>query len=198
MKNKKTDPNEQVNENAVSAGDEVQHQADAAAPVEDVNAKKAAEYLDQLMRLKADFENYRKRVEKQKPEFIAWGKSEVLLKLLPIYDSVIHAHVQLESIMKNEKAACDGTTVELCKGLEMIFREFSKFFESEGIKPMDTLGKPYDPMAHEVLTMVDGDESNEGLVVQEVQKGFVCGDKILRAAKVCVAKKKDNAEQSAQ
>ncbi|MCX5783515.1 MAG: nucleotide exchange factor GrpE [Elusimicrobia bacterium] len=148
----------------------------------------AEQYYEQMVRLKAEFENYRKRIEKEKPEFIRWGKTEMLIKLLPLYDVILKAHDQLNKIMA-DKAACEGPTGELCKGLEIIFKEFSKLFESENVKSMESLGKPYDPMSHEVLGVVEGDDSNDGIVVDEIQKGFTCGDKMIRPARVRIAKK---------
>ena len=76
------------------------------------------------------------------------------------------------------------------KGLQMIFKEFDKIFEAEGVRPMDPVGKPYDPMATEILGMADGTEENDGLVAEELQKGFYFGEKILRPARVRVYRKK--------
>lgn len=147
--------------------------------------KQAEDYYNQLLRLQADFENYRKRVEKEKPGLINYGKAEILLKLLPLYDLLLAAHNHINSA-KDGAAGGD----EVLKGLEMIFKEFSKVFEAEGIRPMDPVGKPYDPMASEILGVVDGTDENDGLVTEELQKGFWYNDKILRPARVKIAKKK--------
>ncbi len=144
----------------------------------------AADYYNQLLRLQADFENYRKRLDKEKPELIRWGKAEILLKLLPLYDLLLAAHAHINAAKEN------GGGGETLKGLEMIFKEFSKVFDAEGLRPMEPVGKPYDPMASEILGVVDGDDSNDGLVVEELQKGFYFCDKILRPARVKIAKKK--------
>ena len=79
---------------------------------------------------------------------------------------------------------------DVVTGLEMIFKEFSKVFEAEGIRPMDVVGKPYDPMASEIIGIEEGTEKNDGLVTAEFQKGFYYGEKILRPAKVKIAKVK--------
>jgi molecular chaperone GrpE len=146
--------------------------------------KQAEDYYNQLLRLQADFENYRKRVEKEKPELIKYGKAEILLKLLPLYDLLLAAHNHINSAKEG------GANDDVLKGLEMIFREFSKVFEAEGIRPMEPVGKPYDPMASEILGVTDGTDENDGLVTEELQKGFFYGDKILRPARVKIAKKK--------
>lgn len=149
----------------------------------------AKEYYDQLLRNKAEFENYRKRVERERLSLIQYGKADLLTKFLPMYDILSSAAKHLESIHNAEL----GNTL---KGLQMIFKEFEKIFDSEGIRPMETIGKPYDPMANEILGVVDGDDKNDGLVVEELQKGFFLGDKILRPARVKIARKK--AEPKAQ
>lgn len=164
----------------------------STAPAKD---EKAAEYLDQLLRLKAEFDNFRKRTEKEKSEAFLWGKMDIILKLLPVYDVMLHAHAHILKIMSGDKAACGGPTEELCKGLEIIFKEFSKVFAAEDIRIMDVLGKPYDPMAHEVLGTVESGDCDDGTVVDELQKGFTVGNRVLRPARVRIAKKKETAEE---
>ena len=141
-------------------------------------------YYNQLLRLQADFENYRKRLEKEKPDLIRWGKAEILLKLLPLYDMLLAAHAHINTAREN------GGGGETLKGLEMIFREFSRVFEAEGLRAMEPVGKPYDPMASEILGVVEGGEESDGLVVEELQKGFYFGEKILRPARVKIVRGK--------
>ncbi len=145
----------------------------------------AADYYNQLLRLQAEFENYRKRLDKEKPELIRWGKAEILLKLLPLYDLLLAAHAHINT------AKGGGEGDETLKGLEMIFREFSRVFDAEGLRAMEPVGKPYDPMASEILGIVEGAGDNDGLVVEELQKGFYFGDKVLRPARVKIAKQKN-------
>ena len=158
-------------------------QGAAAGPQEKV----APDYYGQLVQLKADFENYRKRMEKERPSLIAWGKSEIILKFLPICDLLLAAHQHVGRLQGGGGA---GQMEEVVRGIEMIFKEFSKIFDQEGIRPMETVGRPYDPMATEILSVVEGDESNDGLVTEELQKGYYYGDKVLRPARVKIAKKK--------
>lgn len=149
--------------------------------------KKAQEYYDQLIRLKADFENFRKRVEKEKPELINWGKNEVVLKIFPLYDILLSAHEHLSGV---DPSKCDKAKIEeVLKGLDMIFKEFSKFFENEGIRPMDLLNKPYDPMMCEIIGIDAGNDENDGLVTEVFQRGYMLKDRVLRPAKVKIAKK---------
>ena len=114
-------------EPACECGGEGQEAAPAAVEAEKQKAK-AEEYYNQLLRLQADFENYRKRMEKEKPELIKWGKAEILIKLLPLYDMLLAAHLHVNN------ARDGGGNGDVLKGLEMIFKEFSKVFEAEGLR----------------------------------------------------------------
>ncbi|MDD4003732.1 MAG: nucleotide exchange factor GrpE [Elusimicrobiaceae bacterium] len=154
-------------------------------------AEAAPDYYDQLLRLKAEFDNYRKRVERDRPELIAWGKRDMLVSLLPVYDVMLQARCQLEKIMSGEPP--EAAVRELAVGIDMIFKEFEKVFESHNVRPMDCVGQPYNPMQHEVLSVVEGGSENDGHVVAEMQKGFICGDKVLRPARVSIARQKAQA-----
>jgi molecular chaperone GrpE len=166
---------------------EVAKKAAAGSAVPPVEAKESQDYYGQLVQLKADFENYRKRMEKERPSLISWGKAEAIMKFLPLYDLLLAAHQHMGRLQEGSGVK---QVDDVVKGLEMIFKEFSKVFEDEGIRPMEPVGKPYDPMATEILGVVDGDDSNDGLVTEELQKGFYYGDKVLRPARVKIAKKK--------
>lgn len=137
-------------------------------------------YLDQLLRLKAEFENFRKRTDKEKPEFYKMGKAEVLSKLLPVYDLLQRVHQDVQASQND---------TPLAKGLEGIFKEFDKLFKEEGITPMDPVGKPFDAARHEVLGTAPAEDGVEdGVVVDVLQNGFLMQDKVLRTAKVRIAK----------
>ncbi|MBU2573748.1 MAG: nucleotide exchange factor GrpE [Elusimicrobia bacterium] len=189
-KNKKKhqeDAKEAQNDAAGDHGPEPRESAEA--PAAGNGADKARNYYDQLLRLQADFENYRKRVEKEKPELVSFGKAQILLTLLPLYDLLMQAHLHI-SKARGGGGEEPARMQDVVKGLEMIFREFSKVFEAEGIRPMELVGRPYDPMASEIIGIDEGTEENDGLVTEEFQKGFYYGDKILRPARVKIAKKK--------
>ncbi|MEK7743979.1 MAG: nucleotide exchange factor GrpE, partial [Elusimicrobiota bacterium] len=119
--------------------------------------------LDQLLRLKAEFENYRKRVDRDRPQWERAGKSRLLERLLPLYDVLLSAH---EAVLRH-KERLEGSE-ELATGLELIFKEFTKLFEAEGVAVIMSLGKPYDFNLHEVLGQVETAEAPEGTVVDEV------------------------------
>lgn len=198
MKHGKDKKHEEKAEPLPEAADQELAGGDEAAKPAAEPASKEKEYYDQLLRLKADFENYRKRVEKEKPELIKWGKAELLSRLLPLYDLLLQAHLHIAKVQESPEGLSPAQAGELMKGLEMIFKEFSKTFENEGIRPMETAGKPYDPMSAEIMGMVETGEDQDGLVVDELQKGFYYGDKVLRPARVRIGRKKAEAKPAAE
>jgi len=153
-------------------------EAGAAAAEQPAVAADEPDYFKQLLSLKAEFENYRKRVDREKPEIYKMGRAEILLKLLPIYDLLQKAHGQIQA------AHADS---DLAQGMEGIFKEFEKIFKEEGVSAMDAVGKPYDPLRHEVMGAVES-ESPEGTVLDVLQAGFTLHDKVLRPARVRIAK----------
>lgn len=143
-------------------------------------ADKPQDYFDQLIRLKADFENYRKRVDREKPDWYKMGRAEVLVKLLPLYDLLQNAHAEVKS---------GHADSPLAKGMEAIFKEFDKIFKEEGLTRLDPLGKPFDPHYHEAFGFIHKTGYDEGAVADVMQAGFLIGDKVLRTAKVRLQKK---------
>ncbi|MBI5244016.1 MAG: nucleotide exchange factor GrpE [Elusimicrobia bacterium] len=145
--------------------------------------------FDQLLRLKAEFENYRKRMDRDKPQWERHGRAQLLSKLLPLYDVLLSAHDQVvrrgEALGKAGEGSQD--VAELMRGLEMIFKEFTKLFESEGVQVIESVGKPYDFNLHEVVGRVETDEKPEDVVVEEIARGYIFEGKVLRPAQVRVA-----------
>lgn len=137
------------------------------------------DYYEQFVRLSADFENFRKRTEREKAAFISYGKKALAEKLLPSYEILLKQAGQLS---KEGKAELKN----IVSGIQMILGEMEKAFHSEGIEKMDVLNKPYDPTTQEVVAMVPTDKEKDGLVVQEVQMGFMLDGKVLRPARVMV------------
>ncbi|MFI5344880.1 MAG: nucleotide exchange factor GrpE [Elusimicrobiota bacterium] len=138
------------------------------------------DYYDQLLRLKAEFENYRKRVDREKPDWFKQGRAEVIAKLLPLYDLLGHAH---------QDVIAGYADTPLAKGMEAIFREYEKLFREEGVTQMSPLGKPFDPHTQEAFGFVDKPGVEEGAVADVLQAGYLLGDKVLRTAKVRLQKK---------
>ncbi|MDD5628268.1 MAG: nucleotide exchange factor GrpE [Elusimicrobia bacterium] len=147
------------------------------------------DYLDQLLRLKAEFENYRKRVDREKPEYINLGKTSILAKLLPFYDLLQKAH---------QEVLASHNDTPLAKGMEGIFKEFDKLFREEGVAAMDPLNKPFDANQHEVFGTVDREDVPEGTVADVLQNGFLLQDRVLRTAKVRITRRPKKEDGPAQ
>jgi molecular chaperone GrpE len=140
--------------------------------------KQAQDYYDQLLRLKADFENYRRRSEKEKKDYLKWGKEKILLKQISIDDV-------LKQALKSAKS---GNNVEsIVLGLEMISKEFSKMLKEESVEEIEC--DKFDPNICEALEYVESEEE-DGKILEIYQKGYKMNGKLIRAVKVKVAKNK--------
>ncbi|MBU0535963.1 MAG: nucleotide exchange factor GrpE [Nanoarchaeota archaeon] len=128
-----------------------------------------------LQRLQAEFENYRKRVDKDKTEFCSYAKADFISRILPLLDA-------FEIALKNKDKKED-----FIKGMELIFSEMISLLSKEGVKPIDAAGKKFDPHFHEVL-LTEKSDKEPGTILEELQKGYFMKDKVLRYSKVKVAK----------
>ncbi len=142
------------------------------------------DYYEQFVRLSADFENFRKRTEREKAAFLSYGKKELAEKLLPSYEILLKQNEELNKNDALKKAPNELKNV--VSGIQLLLTEMQKAFCSEGIEKMDVLNKPYDPATQEVVAMIPADEKQDGLVLQEVQMGFMLDGKVLRPARVIV------------
>ncbi|MGA2090084.1 MAG: nucleotide exchange factor GrpE [Endomicrobiales bacterium] len=140
--------------------------------------KQAREYYDQLLRMKAEFDNFRRRTEKERTTHIAWGKEEILRKQVSILDI-------LEQALASTKISSNIESIQ--QGLEMITQEFVRMLSSEGVKEMQCVGMQFDPTLHEALEQVVSDQP-EGTIVSVLQKGYTMNGRVVRPAKVQVAK----------
>jgi molecular chaperone GrpE len=138
--------------------------------------KQAQDFYDQLLRLKADFENYRKRSEKEKKDYLEWGKEKILLKQINIYDV-------FQQALRSVKAGNDMESIIL--GLEMINKEFSKMLKEEGVEEIRC--KKFDPAVCEALDYVESEEE-DGKILEIYQRGYKLNERLMRTAKVKVAK----------
>ncbi|MBI3288573.1 MAG: nucleotide exchange factor GrpE [Elusimicrobia bacterium] len=159
----------------------------AAQPAAPSEADKAADYYGQLLRLKAEFENYRKRMDRDKPEWVKLGAAGIIAKLLPLYDLLRHAHQDVQS---------GYADTPLSKGMDAIFKEFEKLFKEEGVSAVDPLGQPFDPHYQEAFGFVDKPGFAEDAVADVLQIGFLLGDKVLRTAKVRLQKREQKTDAS--
>ena len=147
-------------------------------------ADKAKEYWDKILRLQAEFENTRKRIEKEKNDYTKFANEGVLLELLNILDDLERA-VELAQTKHQDLSA-------FLKGVEMIVAHLYQMLKEYGIKPIEAEGKIFDPHCHEALMQVENKELPEHTVIEELQKGYLLNDRVIRTAKVKVSKKSVN------
>jgi len=139
--------------------------------------KLANEYLNSLKYLQAEFDNFRKREALDRKEFMKFSSHELIAALLNIVDDFERAIVATKD--EKEKNA-----------LQMILLRFKKVLSEHGVKPIDALGKKFDPHMHEAF-LSEESEKEEGTVLEELQKGYLIFDKVLRNSKVKVERKKE-------
>jgi len=165
-----------------------QEQAEKAAcenEPEEVPAKtEEPDYRDQYVRLYAEFDNYRKRTEREKAALIAYGKKDFALKMLPMYEVLLRQQKTLQEGKDQDPKA-------LQDGMRMILSELNKAFSGEGIQKMDVLDKPYNPDTQEVVATIPAPAEKDGLVIDEVKMGFMMNGQVLRPASVVVGQAKE-------
>jgi molecular chaperone GrpE len=147
--------------------------------------KKCDEYLNNWKRDRADFLNYKKD-EMERMAFLGkYAREDMILKILPILDSFYLAEKQLpENLKKGEKGSPQA--IEWTKGFLQIQNQISEFLKKEGIEEIEVVGKKFNPETMEAVGEAAG--GDEGTIVEELQKGYKIGDKVLRPAKVKVTK----------
>ena len=147
-------------------------------PLEKAQAE-AAQYYDRWMRLAAEFDNYKRRSARQFAELVQSANERLVTQLLPVLDN-------FERALNHE--GDDETLESFRKGVEMIFGQLHDVLKAEGLKSFDSVGKPFDPNIHDAIMQMESEEHESGTVLEEVQKGYTLGDKVLRHTKVVVSK----------
>jgi len=141
---------------------------------------KAVEYLDGWQRARADFANYKKRIEKEQEDMVKFANGAFITKLLPVIDDFERAFQTLPlSLM--------GMT--WLEGIVLIQRKLQMLLEQEGVTVIEAEGQVFDPILHQAVTHEESEEHEEGQIIGEVQKGYKMGDKVLRPSLVRVAKR---------
>jgi len=137
------------------------------------------EYKDRNLRLYAEFENARKRFDREKRELIKYGNEELIREFLTILDDLERS--------VNAAGAKHQDYASFLKGVEMIMAHIYEMLKRNDLRPIEAVGKKFDPHCHEVLMQVESDDQEEETVVEEFQKGYYLGDRVIRTAKVKVA-----------
>lgn len=140
---------------------------------------------DRYLRLAAEFDNYRKRSERDFQSRVQMSLAEFYVQLLPIVDDLERSVSSLRAGTAEGRGAGAET---MLNGLDLILQNFRKILEGRGVKPMETLGEPFDPTRHDALTQVDGNGRESQVVVEEHVKGYMLNDRVLRPAKVIISK----------
>jgi molecular chaperone GrpE len=141
-----------------------------------------AEWQDRFLRKAAEFENYRKRAEKEKADAMMLAKSSVLIEFLPIMDACERA---LKSF--GDAQGMPSALVQYREGVELLYKQLLDSMGRTGVVAMETEGKPFDPHLHEALSREETVEFEENVIVRELRRGYLFKDKLLRPAQVVVA-----------
>ena len=161
--------------------EQVSHKGMLSAEVEALKKQleeaeaRVSEYKDSWMRSQAEFQNYKKRIERDNDMLRAHMKGDIVKKILPVLDD-------LERALQNRPA-----DESWANGIELIARKFQSVLESEGIKRIEAEGKEFDPNFHEAISNEPNDEVESGHVIAVVQNGYMLGEGVIRPALVRVA-----------
>jgi molecular chaperone GrpE len=137
------------------------------------------DYYDRLLRKTAEFDNYRKRTERDRIQLSEAAAADLLTELLPLADD-------MERALKVESAAGEGDAIR--KGVELIQKQLLELLRKRGVKPIEALGADFDPHFHMAVSYEPAEGRREGEVIEEFRRGYMLGDRLLRPAMVKVAK----------
>jgi len=147
------------------------------------------EFKDKYLRALADLENYRKRMEKEFDSFRQYAQVEFLRKISPVLDSFERAM---------DGASVDNDEGNYAKGVEIIYRQFKETLKSMGLEEFSSFGEVFDPARHEAVGTVVDDEKPENTIVEEVSKGYVVKERVIKPAKVLVSKQSKGGYEDAE
>ncbi len=169
------------NDEAVEAESEKVPKSDIEISEETVAGleEKLKEAEDKYLRLAAEFDNYRKRTARQFEDISQAGRIHVITQLLDVLDNFQRAL---------EASASSSNHDSLREGTQLVYKNLYDVLTKEGLEPIEAVGKPFDPNLHDALMQLESDEHPEGIVVQEMTKGYKLNDRVLRHSKVAVSK----------
>jgi molecular chaperone GrpE len=134
---------------------------------------------DKYLRLYSDFDNYKKRIAKERTEVSRMATADMLLSFLPVIDD-------LERALKSAENSDDAAAIK--EGVNLIYSKIKNMTSSKGLTPMDAVGKSFDPELHDAIANIPVPESDDGKVIEEIEKGYFLNDRVIRHAKVIVGK----------
>ena len=156
---------------------------DAEPTPEEVTAeleRQRDEYYDLLLRKSAEFDNYRKRVERERRELVDYAAADLLEQILPIVDG-------LERALQADAGSDDAGAYR--QGVEIIYKQLLDLLRKHRVTPLDTGGVDFDPHVHQAVAHEVSTDHRDGEVIAELRRGYLIGDRLLRAAMVKVAKR---------
>jgi molecular chaperone GrpE len=145
----------------------------------------ARDHIDRIQRLQADFENYKKRIAREREQMVHQSENRVYLKILPLFDSLNRAFGAY-----NDQADSDA----FIEGISKIYAQFEDLLNIAEISVIDALGKPFNPVQHEALLSVEADEP-PNTILEEFERGYLRSNEILRPSRVKVSKKRETPVQ---
>lgn len=161
--------------------EEAEQQGDVDTLVSELNSwqEKANEYLDGWQRSRAEFANYKKRVERDQSQVFQNAAGNIIKRYLDILDDLGRA-------LKNRPVDGDGAV--WAEGIELIYRKFQTLLESEGVTAMQVEGEFFDPNQHEAITQEENEQYESGQIIEVLKQGYMLGDRVLRPAQVRIAR----------
>ncbi|MGL4361915.1 MAG: nucleotide exchange factor GrpE [Cellulosilyticaceae bacterium] len=180
MEDKKEDMEKQMETSEIEQEDDIIEEGitnDDTAKEKEVEIvdDKASEYLERLQRLMAEFDNYRKRSEKERAGLYDLGVSSTVTELLPIVDNFERALAQ------------ETEDQQFAEGIQMIYKQLTALFQKLGVEQIEAEGQCFDPELHSAIMKVEDSELGEGVISKEHQKGYKYKDKVIRHSMVTVA-----------
>lgn len=151
--------------------------------------KEAKEHYDRLLRVAADFENYKKRAAREKEEWAKFSNEDFIKTLLPFLDNLERA------VAHSQKVKDSGVLIE---GVRLTLQELLQMLARFGLSTFESVGKPFDPARHEAILVVPTDQQEPNQVMEEFQKGYFLYDRLLRPATVSVSKLPEKQTQTAE
>ena len=139
-------------------------------------------YHDKFLRLQAEFDNFRKRISRERIDFIRFANEALILELVQILDD-------FERGIKSVEQKKDFGLLH--QGVDMISKQLHHLLEEKGLKKIKSVGEKFNPNEHEAIEVVDGGDKEDGTIVEELQPGYMLNDRIIRPAKVKVIKNKE-------
>ena len=168
------DTYETPEQSSATAADDAPQAADAAELT-----KQRDDYYDRLLRKTAEFDNYRKRTDRERQQLAEAAAADLIKDLLPLVDD-------LERALKADPDSDAGTGIR--RGVELIYKQLLDTLRKRGVTPIEALGQDFDPHFHQAVTYEPAEGRRDGEVIEEFTRGYMLGDRLLRPAMVKVAK----------